>query len=231
MNSFIKEDFLSNVSHPAHYNTGKIEVIEFIEDKGLGFHLGNAVKYIARAGKKDPTKHQEDLEKAKWYLEREIETKFAMDVRRPNDMRPEPKMVELSKPAPTFEKTMTEEWSHANLVTLLNVVKKRERSHQMLFFQGLLNHLITETGFEEIDDLLEWFEKNIKENSHFKAYEADKERKEKEAEEAEILARRQSVTDVPLEERPMKKHKKEWKPKQENFTPGAFDYSTGESLE
>ena len=60
------------VSHPAHYTDGKIEVIDFIEDKGLNFHRGNAVKYIARAGKKDPTKEIEDLKKARWYLDREI---------------------------------------------------------------------------------------------------------------------------------------------------------------
>ena len=60
------------VSHPAHYTVGKIEVIDFIEDKGLNFHRGNAVKYIARAGKKDPTKEIEDLKKARWYLDREI---------------------------------------------------------------------------------------------------------------------------------------------------------------
>lgn len=60
------------VNHPAHYTTGKIECIDFIEDKQLGFHLGNAVKYIVRAGKKDPSKTIEDLEKAAWYLNREI---------------------------------------------------------------------------------------------------------------------------------------------------------------
>lgn len=62
-----------NVNRPAHYTDGNIEVIDFIEDKKLGFHLGNSVKYIARAGKKDPNKHIEDLEKARWYLDREIE--------------------------------------------------------------------------------------------------------------------------------------------------------------
>ena len=62
-----------NVNHPAHYTDGKIEVIDFIEDKRLNFHRGNAVKYIARAGKKDPAKEIEDLEKAVWYLQREIE--------------------------------------------------------------------------------------------------------------------------------------------------------------
>ena len=60
------------VNHPAHYTDGKIEVIAFIEDKGLNFHRGNAVKYISRAGKKDPAKEVEDLKKARWYIDREI---------------------------------------------------------------------------------------------------------------------------------------------------------------
>ena len=64
-----------NVNHPSHYTDGKIEVIDFIEDKKLGYHLGNAVKYISRAGKKDPDKYIEDLQKAVWYLNREIERK------------------------------------------------------------------------------------------------------------------------------------------------------------
>jgi hypothetical protein len=61
------------VQHPAHYTTGKIECIDYIEAKGLGYHLGNAVKYITRAGKKDPEKTIEDLEKAVWYIQRKIE--------------------------------------------------------------------------------------------------------------------------------------------------------------
>lgn len=61
------------VSHPSHYTDGKIEVIDFIEDKRLNFHRGNAVKYVCRAGKKDPGKEIEDLEKARWYIDREIE--------------------------------------------------------------------------------------------------------------------------------------------------------------
>ena len=61
-----------NVNHPSHYTDGKIEVIEFIEDKNLSFHRGNAVKYICRAGKKDPQKEIEDLQKAIWYINREI---------------------------------------------------------------------------------------------------------------------------------------------------------------
>lgn len=60
------------VNHPSHYTDGKIEVIDFIEQKNLNFHRGNAVKYIARAGKKDSEKEVEDLRKAVWYLNREI---------------------------------------------------------------------------------------------------------------------------------------------------------------
>ena len=48
-------------------------MIDFIENKRLGYHLGNAVKYISRAGKKDPEKTAEDLKKAVWYLNRYIE--------------------------------------------------------------------------------------------------------------------------------------------------------------
>ena len=60
------------VDHPPHYNIGAYEVIDVIEDWRLGFHLGNAVKYIARAGRKDPAKEAEDLRKAIWYIERHI---------------------------------------------------------------------------------------------------------------------------------------------------------------
>lgn len=64
-----KEDI---VNHPSHYTDGNIEVIDFIEDKQLGFCLGNAIKYISRAGKKYKDKEIEDLEKAIWYIKRRI---------------------------------------------------------------------------------------------------------------------------------------------------------------
>lgn len=67
----IKPDCISNaVDHPSHYNRGKIEVIDFIEDQGLSFHLGNVIKYITRAGSKG--NKLEDLKKAQWYLDRYI---------------------------------------------------------------------------------------------------------------------------------------------------------------
>lgn len=68
---------IDNVNHPAHYTDGQIEVIEYIEDKKLGYCLGNAVKYISRAGKKDPAKEVEDLQKAEWYIRRRIQELMA----------------------------------------------------------------------------------------------------------------------------------------------------------
>lgn len=64
------EENSEKVNHPSHYNTGKIEVIDAIEDWKLGFNAGNAVKYIARAPHKG--KNVEDLKKAAWYIAREI---------------------------------------------------------------------------------------------------------------------------------------------------------------
>lgn len=59
------------VNHPSHYCDGGIETIDFIEAKKMSYHLGNAVKYISRAGKKDD--ELQDLKKARWYLNRYIE--------------------------------------------------------------------------------------------------------------------------------------------------------------
>ncbi|MBQ8044973.1 MAG: DUF3310 domain-containing protein [Bacteroidales bacterium] len=69
----VKPAHTDNVNHPSHYTDGKIEVIDFIEDKGFNYHRGNAVKYISRAGKKDPNAEIEDLKKARWYIDREIQ--------------------------------------------------------------------------------------------------------------------------------------------------------------
>ena len=68
-----ENDFKNDaVNRPSHYTDGKIEVIEYIEDKKLGYCLGNVIKYVSRAGKKDPTKEIEDLKKAAWYINRRI---------------------------------------------------------------------------------------------------------------------------------------------------------------
>ena len=63
------------VNHPSHYTDGGIETMDFIEAKNLGFHLGNVVKYVSRAGKKNTDNEIQDLEKALWYLKRYISLK------------------------------------------------------------------------------------------------------------------------------------------------------------
>jgi Protein of unknwon function (DUF3310) len=66
---------IEQINHPNHYggSGNPYEAIKVIEAWDLGFGLGNSIKYIARAGKKDPSKTVQGLEKAKWYLDREIE--------------------------------------------------------------------------------------------------------------------------------------------------------------
>lgn len=104
------KEYHPQVNHPSHYNSGKIEVIEAIEDWKLNFHRGNAVKYTARAGKKDQAKEIEDLEKAVWYLKREIETLKAKqenrDAIKPNDMNSKPPAVSASGKGSTLFDTI-----------------------------------------------------------------------------------------------------------------------------
>lgn len=62
------------INHPSHYAEGWSNGAEIIDiTENLNFNRGNAVKYIARAGKKDPAKELEDLQKAEFYIKREID--------------------------------------------------------------------------------------------------------------------------------------------------------------
>lgn len=68
----MKADITDPVNSPAHYNAyNGLEVIDLVEQ--MNFNKGNAVKYIARAGLKDKATEVEDLEKAAWYINREID--------------------------------------------------------------------------------------------------------------------------------------------------------------
>lgn len=66
-----KQAVVDMVNQPPHYTTGGIETVDFIEAKGLDYHLGNVVKYVSRAMHKG--NELEDLKKAAWYLARRIE--------------------------------------------------------------------------------------------------------------------------------------------------------------
>ena len=68
------------VNHPSHYTDGNIDCIDYIQDKLTndefqGYCKGNALKYISRAGKKNPDKYNEDLKKAIWYLEKAVQSR------------------------------------------------------------------------------------------------------------------------------------------------------------
>ena len=77
-----------HVNHPTHYNMGGIEVIDAIEAWGFGegFNRGDAIKYIARAGRKNPETEIEDLQKAKWYIDRELRRMRNMDEDAPDEL-------------------------------------------------------------------------------------------------------------------------------------------------
>jgi hypothetical protein len=63
------------VNHPPHYKAGGIETINYIEANDLNYRLGNVIKYVSRAGKKEGVDPVQDLEKAAWYLQREIDAR------------------------------------------------------------------------------------------------------------------------------------------------------------
>ena len=60
------------VNHPSHYQANGLEAIDVIEAFELPYHLGNVVKYVLRAGRKNDSP-EEDLRKARWYLDRWLE--------------------------------------------------------------------------------------------------------------------------------------------------------------
>ena len=80
-NSRSEDPELSEITHPSYYNQG-IEVIDFIDSYELNFSLGNAVKYIVRAGEKERETAEEALRKAIWYLEHEIKRMKALEAER-----------------------------------------------------------------------------------------------------------------------------------------------------
>lgn len=78
------------VNHPSHYTDGKIEVITYIDDKNFNYCRGNAIKYISRAGKKNPEKEIEDLKKAEWYIHHEIERLQKLKSKKIKDQKNKP---------------------------------------------------------------------------------------------------------------------------------------------
>ena len=83
----VTEAIPSQIDHPPHYTIGRIEVIDAIEDWKLDYHLGNVVKYVARANHKGD--RLSDLKKAMWYLQRVISKESGqLSLPTANDRRP-----------------------------------------------------------------------------------------------------------------------------------------------
>ena len=74
----MEEKKKEDVNHPKHYTMKGIEPIEYIESHDFNFNLGNVIKYVSRADYKGS--EIEDLKKAKWYLEKEIETRIKREM-------------------------------------------------------------------------------------------------------------------------------------------------------
>jgi hypothetical protein len=134
-----KEKTMSEqVNHPSHYNQGRFEVIEIIEDQQLNFHLGNAIKYICRAGKKDPAKTEEDLKKAIWYINRYIEFQKDPNQRlRPNDMSPRVKDKSREFRLHDHVKIIHQNYYFGQTGVISRVVADDENSNQTFFYVTL----------------------------------------------------------------------------------------------
>lgn len=87
---------MEKITKVSHYNKGKIEVIEFIQDQGLNFALGNVVKYVCRAGFKSSS-GLEDLKKAKQYLEYEIAEAEKIEAKRRHNPCMEQALADMFK--------------------------------------------------------------------------------------------------------------------------------------
>ena len=75
--TYLDNEVSEQIDHPSHYRSDSgLEAIDAIEAWGLNFNLGNVVKYICRAGLKDNTDGTEDLEKALWYIQRELNSRL-----------------------------------------------------------------------------------------------------------------------------------------------------------
>ena len=70
---------MEGINHPDYYNAGGFEAIDIIDAYGLNFSLGNAIKYILRAGRKHNSRYVDDLRKAVWYLQHELDRREKAD--------------------------------------------------------------------------------------------------------------------------------------------------------
>ena len=81
----VDEEPIDMINHPPHYRRGGLECLDVIEKLDWGYHLGNMLKYVWRAGRKDPMTELEDLKKGRFYLNRHIAAVTVRERRRDQD--------------------------------------------------------------------------------------------------------------------------------------------------
>jgi hypothetical protein len=105
------------VNHPAHYKAPNgLEAIDVIEGFGLGFHRGNAVKYLLRAGRKDDA--AQDMRKARWYVERDLQ-RIAGDMARPSSVLAQYRLCYLATPYTKYHLGIEAAFVHAAEISAL----------------------------------------------------------------------------------------------------------------
>lgn len=144
------------VNHPDHYQSDKMEVIDVIEAFNLGFCLGNVIKYVLRATRKNGI---EDLKKARWYLDREIQKAEETDRNTDLDMREIRKDIEEARE--DMRKEATEEIIERNgirseVLTLALLMEKhlRANDHKPGWRADSL-HVLLDRAKEELSELEE----------------------------------------------------------------------------
>ena len=139
-----------NVNSPDHYKVGGIETIDFIEAKGLNYNLGNVIKYITRADHK--ANRLEDLQKAAWYLSREISNYplAILEVPQKNEVIRTVKLVKVEQPLPSniklsgYKTHRPQRYGHNTLLALSRRNKDRMPAVGTILFKA----------WQSIEDLL-----------------------------------------------------------------------------
>lgn len=142
------------VNHPRHYKYGAIEAIEVIEDWGLGFHLGNAVKYICRVDRKGAL--EGNLRKAIWYLERYIVYRRRKDAK-PGDVQAEPIDLADEKAVASFYEALVEanaDWHRCECEHCLKAATVDADPELVWKLQGMCHRYQELQKFREIETRL-----------------------------------------------------------------------------
>ena len=127
---------MTKIDHPDYYQRHEFECIDFIEDHGLGFCIGNVVKYLTRAGRKSNSSAGDDLKKALWYLKR-VYAKFGMSI----NSYPHDRTLKISTDAYVLD--------HKLDFDVADIIRAICDKYDISLAIVLLNNIIEENGFNK----------------------------------------------------------------------------------